>query len=67
MRENQAQFSIAHREFGVPVNAEGLFIGQSPLLYEEGGAWLAAKYFERSARPSALCIVNDVSAASFVH
>ncbi len=35
-------------------------------MYEEGGARLAENYLALRRRPTALCIVNDVTAAFFV-
>lgn len=58
-------FTKALREFGVELRRDWVFAGGRD---EEGGAYLAQLYLKlpRRDRPTALCVVNDASAASFV-
>jgi DNA-binding LacI/PurR family transcriptional regulator len=57
-------FRRAHEEFGVPVREEWMLDGGN---YEEGGAIHASKFLALRQRPTGVCIVNDVSAATFVN
>lgn len=57
-------FARALCEFGVKLNPHWLFEAGHD---EEGGAMLAEKFLKLKKRPSALCIVNDMQAATFVH
>ena len=57
-------FSTALREAGIEPPQDWCF---SHCCYEAGGATLAQQFLELRERPTALCIVNDVMAASFVH
>jgi DNA-binding LacI/PurR family transcriptional regulator len=59
----RAGFSRALEEFGLPVQEKWLFAGGN---YEEGGARLAEAFMAWREKPTALCIVNDVSASTFV-
>ena len=56
-------FSRAMEEFGAPVQKDWLFAGGN---YEEGGARLAEAFLNWPQKPTGLCIVNDVSASTFV-
>jgi LacI family transcriptional regulator len=58
-----AGFSHAMAEFGAPVQNDWIFGGGN---YEEGGARLASAFMSWPEKPTALCIVNDVSASAFV-
>lgn len=58
-----AGFRHALEEFGVPVQENWLFGGGE---YEVGGARLAEAYLAWPQKPTGLCIVNDVSASTFV-
>jgi DNA-binding LacI/PurR family transcriptional regulator len=58
-----AGFSRALEEFGASVQVKWLFAGGD---YEEGGARLAEAFLTWPEKPTALCIVNDVSASTFV-
>jgi DNA-binding LacI/PurR family transcriptional regulator len=53
-------FLRALEEFDVVLNEQWLFCGGN---YEEGGARLAKAFLSWSKRPTALCIINDVSAS----
>jgi LacI family transcriptional regulator len=57
-------FLRALQEYGVKPNPRWLFEAGHD---EEGGAILAEKFLKLKKRPSALCIVNDMQAATFVH
>ena len=57
-------FERAMREFGLPIREDWILNG-SP--HEEGGAHLARIFLESSDRPTGLVVVNDASAATFVH
>jgi LacI family purine nucleotide synthesis repressor len=57
-------FARALCEFGIKPNQKWLFEAGHD---EEGGAMLAEKFLKLKKRPSALCIVNDMQAATFVH
>jgi LacI family transcriptional regulator len=59
----RAGFSRALEEYCVAVQEKWLFAGGN---YEEGGARLAEAFLAWSEKPTALCIVNDVSASTFV-
>jgi len=59
----RAGFSRALAEFGLPVQEKWLFAGGN---YEEGGARLAEAFLAWPEKPTGLCIVNDVSASTFV-
>jgi DNA-binding LacI/PurR family transcriptional regulator len=58
-------FEKALQEFGLKMNGNWLFSGG---IDEDGGAHLAQLYLEmpESERPTALCVVNDASAAAFI-
>jgi DNA-binding LacI/PurR family transcriptional regulator len=56
-------FAQALEEFGVPVQEKWLFSGGD---YEVGGARLAEAFLGWREKPTGLCIVNDVSASTFV-
>jgi DNA-binding LacI/PurR family transcriptional regulator len=56
-------FLRALEEYGVAVQEKWLFAGGN---YEEGGARLAEAFLTWPAKPTGLCIVNDVSASTFV-
>jgi DNA-binding LacI/PurR family transcriptional regulator len=56
-------FARAMKEFGAPVRKKWLFGGGN---YEEGGARLADAFLKWPHKPSGLCIINDVSASTFV-
>jgi len=58
-----AGFTRALGEFGLPVREQWLFTGGN---YEEGGARLAEAFLAWPEKPTGLCIVNDVSASTFV-
>ncbi|HEX8834548.1 MAG TPA: LacI family DNA-binding transcriptional regulator [Abditibacteriaceae bacterium] len=58
-----AGFARAMEEFGAPVQEEWLFCGGN---YEEGGARLAEAFLSWTKKPTGICIVNDVSASTFV-
>ncbi len=57
-------YEKALREAGIPLREEFLMLDLPP--YEVGGAELAERFAALSTRPSALCIVNDNAAATFV-
>lgn len=57
-------FLRALQEFGVEHNPDWLFESGHD---EEGGHELAEKFLKLEERPTALCIVNDMQAATFVH
>jgi len=57
-------FERALAEYNLKSNPEWLFEAG---LDEEGGAALAAVFLKLKKRPSAICIVNDMQAATFVH
>lgn len=56
-------FARALEEFGLPVQEKWLFGGGD---YEEGGARLAEAFLAWPEKPTALCVVNDASASTFV-
>jgi DNA-binding LacI/PurR family transcriptional regulator len=56
-------FIRALKEYGVQPQEKWIFKGGK---YEEGGARLAEAFLAWSEKPTALCIVNDVSASTFV-
>lgn len=56
-------FSRAMDEFGAPIQKDWLFAGGN---YEEGGARLAQAFMNWPEKPTGLCIINDVSASTFV-
>jgi LacI family transcriptional regulator len=56
-------FSLALDEYRVAVQEKWLFSGGD---YEEGGARLAEAFLSWPEKPTGLCIVNDVSASTFV-
>lgn len=58
-----AGFARALAEFGVPMREDWLFGGGN---YEEGGAKLAEAFVSWEQKPTGLCIINDVSASTFV-
>ena len=57
-------FARALQEFGVKPKQRWLFEAGHD---EEGGAMLAEKFLRLKERPSAMCIVNDMQAATFVN
>jgi DNA-binding LacI/PurR family transcriptional regulator len=57
-------FARALHEFGIKPKQRWLFEAGHD---EDGGAMLAEKFLKLKKRPSALCIVNDMQAATFVH
>ena len=57
-------FARALCEFGIKPNQKWLFEAGHD---EEGGAMLAEKFLKLKKRPSGMCIVNDMQAATFVH
>jgi DNA-binding LacI/PurR family transcriptional regulator len=57
-------FLRALKEYGVKLNPRWLFEAGHD---EDGGAMLAETFLKLKKRPSALCIVNDMQAATFVH
>jgi DNA-binding LacI/PurR family transcriptional regulator len=57
-------FKRALQEFEVEFNSQWVW-GEYP--NEEAGRQLAAKYLALQDRPTALCIVNDLAASSFVN
>ena len=61
--EEMAGFSRAMEEFGAPIQKKWLFAGGN---YEEGGARLADAFLKWPQKPTGLCIINDVSASTFV-
>lgn len=56
-------FERALNEFGLEVAPEWLFHGG---YYEQGGTLLADKFLSLRERPTAMCIVNDYTAAAFI-
>lgn len=52
------------RELGLEEREEFLFLDLPP--YEEGGAELAKRFLAMEQRPTALCVVNDYIASTFV-
>ena len=56
-------FKRALEESGLTPRAEWLFAGGK---YEAGGARLAEAFLQWPQRPTGLCIINDVSASTFV-
>ena len=62
--ENLRGFRRALQERGLKVRDEWLFEGGN---YEEGGFRLAQAFLSWSNRPTGICIINDVSAATFVN
>jgi LacI family transcriptional regulator len=56
-------FSRAMEESGAPIQKEWVFGGGN---YEEGGSRLAEAFFGWPKKPTGICVVNDVSASSFV-
>lgn len=61
--ENVNGFRRALEESGLAVRDEWIFEGGN---YEEGGARLAHAFLSWSPRPTGICIINDVSASTFV-
>jgi len=61
--EELVGFSRAMKEFGAPIQKKWLFAGGN---YEEGGARLADAFLKWPQKPTGLCIINDVSASTFV-
>lgn len=57
-------FARALEEFGIKPNPQWLFEAGHD---EDGGAMLADNFLKLKNRPGALCIVNDMQAATFVH
>lgn len=57
-------FARALGEYGIKPNKKWLFEAGHD---EEGGSLLAEKFLKLKKRPSALCIVNDMQAATFVN
>jgi DNA-binding LacI/PurR family transcriptional regulator len=57
-------FSRALAEFGVEVQEKWLFTGGD---YEKGGARLAEAYLSWPEKPTAFCIINDVSSSAFIN
>lgn len=57
-------FRRAMSEFGVKIKDSYLFESGH---YEEGGAQLAQQFLAMKKRPTGMCIVNDMQAATFVH
>lgn len=53
----------AMREYSAPIREEWLFDGMGE---EAAGADLAHKYLGLAQRPSAMCIINDVTATAFI-
>lgn len=58
-----AGFSQAMEEFGAPIRQDWIFEGGN---YEDGGVRLAEAFLQWTEKPTGLCIVNDVSASTFV-
>jgi DNA-binding LacI/PurR family transcriptional regulator len=56
-------FSRAMAEFDAPIRKEWIFGGGN---YEEGGARLAEAFINWPEKPTGLCIINDVSASTFI-
>lgn len=56
-------FRDALKSRKLPVHEEWIFGGGN---YEEGGARLAEAFLSWSEKPTAICIVNDVSASAFI-
>jgi DNA-binding LacI/PurR family transcriptional regulator len=61
--EELVGFSRAMKEFGAPIQKKWLFAGGN---YEEGGARLVDAFLKWPQKPTGLCIINDVSASTFV-
>jgi len=59
-------FVNALRDAHLPVNNDWLFDAQGT-YNEEAGARLAERFLAMSKRPTAMCIVNDFQASSFVN
>ena len=57
-------YQQALREFGLAERKEWVFHDLRP--YEEGGAQLAERFAALEKRPTAMCIVNDWTAGTFV-
>jgi DNA-binding LacI/PurR family transcriptional regulator len=57
-------FRRALQEFGAEVNPQWLW-GEYP--DENAGRDLAAKWLKLSKRPTAMCIINDLAASSFIN
>lgn len=57
-------FERALREYGAPINEAWRFYGSGA---EAGGALLAQQFLALPERPTALCIVNDRAATTFVN
>ncbi len=69
MRGAQERFQgyrRALREFGAESRDAWVFEGQENIDYSEGGFNIAAQYLSLKERPSALCIINDYAALSFM-
>ncbi len=65
-QERLSGFHRAVREFGAQTRPTWIFEGQNNSNYAEGGLQIAARYLGLAKRPSALCIVNDYAALSFL-
>lgn len=59
-------FKRALQEFGVELHPQWVLEGRENRDYAEGGVALANEYLRLKHRPSALCIVNDYAALSFM-
>jgi len=57
-------FAKALQAFGVSLHPQWLFEAGRE---EDGGAMLAKKFLQAEKRPTAMCIINDMQAATFVH
>jgi DNA-binding LacI/PurR family transcriptional regulator len=58
-----AGFLAAMKEFGVPVRDDWFWNGG---IYEQAGEVLAEIYLNAKERPTALCVLNDFAAATFI-
>ena len=63
MRSRESGFERALKEGGLPVQEQWLHWGG---MYERGGAELAQWFLGLKPRPTAICIVNDISAVAFI-
>jgi DNA-binding LacI/PurR family transcriptional regulator len=59
-------FLKAMDEAGLPIREDWLLHGGIDGVYARGGAVLAQKVLQMTDRPTAICIVNDDSASSFI-
>lgn len=59
-----AGFRRALGEFGLETREDWIF---SEIGYEAAGAKLAARFLDLADRPTGICIVNDLAAATFVN